>query len=227
MPKVEIFETKDGSHSLLLPEMNETYHSTHGAITEAQYVFLEKGLAHYREMNPDQQVIRVLEIGFGTGLNAWLTALETNKSMESLVYTSLEKYPLAKEVTDQLNYVRQLGDENGQEVFDLVHAAAWNEQQKITELFSLIKVETDVFQFEVEEAVYDLIFFDAFAPSKQPEMWSPEMLAKMYQGLAQNGVLVTYCAQGQFKRDIKSAGFEIEELPGPPGKKEMTRATKR
>ncbi|RJE71462.1 tRNA (5-methylaminomethyl-2-thiouridine)(34)-methyltransferase MnmD [Reichenbachiella sp. MSK19-1] len=227
MPKVEIFETKDGSHSLLLPEMNETYHSTHGAITEAQYVFLEKGLAHYREMNPDQQVIRVLEIGFGTGLNAWLTALETNKSMESLVYTSLEKYPLAKEVTDQLNYVGQLGDEKGQEVFDLVHAAAWNEQQKITELFSLIKVETDVFQFEVEEAVYDLIFFDAFAPSKQPEMWSPEVLAKMYQGLAQNGVLVTYCAQGQFKRDIKSAGFEIEELPGPPGKKEMTRATKR
>ncbi|SHK57250.1 tRNA U34 5-methylaminomethyl-2-thiouridine-forming methyltransferase MnmC [Reichenbachiella agariperforans] len=227
MPKVEIFETKDGSHSLLLPEMNETYHSTHGAITEAQYVFLEKGLAHYRERNPDQQVIRVLEIGFGTGLNAWLTALETNKSMESLVYTSLEKYPLAKEVTDQLNYVGQLGDENGQEVFDRVHAVAWNEQQKITELFSLIKVETDVFQFEVEEAVYDLIFFDAFAPSKQPEMWSPEVLAKMYQGLAQNGVLVTYCAQGQFKRDIKSAGFEIEELPGPPGKKEMTRATKR
>ncbi|PIB36891.1 hypothetical protein BFP72_16515 [Reichenbachiella sp. 5M10] len=226
MPKVEIFETKDGSHSLLLPEMNETYHSTHGALTEAEYVFLDKGVKYWRAQHPEASSLRILEVGFGTGLNAWLTALVAEEMAFEIAYASLEKYPLDTEVLEQLNYASKLDRKGALECFAAVHASPWGDWGSITDSFTLAKLHTDVLYYQIEEGSFDLIYFDAFAPSKQPEMWSMAVLTKMYDALKQGGVLVTYCAQGQFKRDLKSVGFQIEELPGPPGKKEMTRAVK-
>ncbi|UXP33311.1 tRNA (5-methylaminomethyl-2-thiouridine)(34)-methyltransferase MnmD [Reichenbachiella agarivorans] len=226
MPKVEIFETKDGSHSLLLTDMNETYHSTHGAMTEAQYVFLSKGLDHCRKLFPDKEVIKILEIGFGTGLNAWLTACKVQGESYEVEFASLEKHPLSKEIIDQLNYTDRMGTVDAKELYDKVHQADWDQLVRISTAFSLHKMEGDILNLPLAEGYFDLIYFDAFAPSKQPEMWSQDILKRMFAALVKGGVLVTYCAQGQFKRDLKTVGFETEELPGPPGKKEMTRAVK-
>ncbi|MCV9388192.1 tRNA (5-methylaminomethyl-2-thiouridine)(34)-methyltransferase MnmD [Reichenbachiella ulvae] len=223
MPKVEIFETRDGSHSLLLPEMNETYHSTHGAVTESLYVFIDKGLKHLLKEQPALKEVNILEVGFGTGLNAWLTAVEAANLGIKVNFVTLEKFPLEKEIWSQLNYAQS---ESDQKLFKSVHEAKWNSMEKVSQNFSIQKLETDIFEFKPEDMSFDLVYFDAFAPSKQPEMWQPEVLEKMYNALKKSGVFVTYCAQGQFKRDFKSAGFVAEELEGPPGKKEMTRGKK-
>ena len=220
-PKVKVIETRDGSSSLLLPDMNETYHSTHGAITESKYVFLKMGLEYYIQTNPEKSSINILEIGFGTGLNPWLTALAPLQSEVGIHFTSLEKYRLSKEVVDALNYGQQHGEEG---LFDKVHECGWEEQCQITKQFSLKKLEADIFEFDWKENSFDIIYFDAFAPSKQPEMWSLDILKAMYSTLQDKGIFVTYCAQGQFKRDLKTAGFNVETLEGPPGKKQMTKA---
>lgn len=225
MPRVEIFETKDGSHSLLLPEMNETYHSTHGAKTESNYVFIDKGLRYYRSINPDHEVVRILEIGFGTGLNPWLTALEAGAEKIKVEFTSLEKFPLEPEVTSQLNYA-DTHDADSKRIFKKIHESTWDMSEQVTGYFSLKKMNTDIHTFLGGAEMFDIIYFDAFAPSKQPDMWTPKVLEKMYSLLSSQGVFTTYCAQGQFKRDLKSVGFIIEELEGPPGKKEMTRGIK-
>lgn len=225
MPKVELFETKDGSHSLLLPEMNETYHSTHGAKTESVYVFIDKGLHHYRSINPKQETVRILEVGFGTGLNPWLTALEADKGSIKVEFTSLEKFPLEPEIISKLNYA-DAHDEVSKSIFDKIHEVKWETLQPVSDYFSVNKLNKDIHTFHDDVGSYDIIYFDAFAPSKQPEMWTPEILGKMYDLLSDRGVFTTYCAQGQFKRDLKSVGFTIEELQGPPGKKEMTRGIK-
>lgn len=223
MPKVEIFETRDGSHSLLLPEMNETYHSTHGALTESKYVFIQMGLDYLLEQQPKLKEVKILEVGFGTGLNTWLTALEAEWRGIKVVFNTLEKFPLDADIWSKLNYAEE---ESSQELFSAIHSSAWEDEIKISDSFSIQKFETDIFEYKPENGSFDLIFFDAFAPSKQPEMWQPEVLNKMFDCLKPAGVFVTYCAQGQFKRDLKSQGFLTEELPGPPGKKEMTRGTK-
>ena len=225
MPNVEIIQTRDGSSSLYLPDMDETYHSTHGAVTEALYVFLDKGLKCYRQLHPDHNVIKILEVGFGTGLNAWLTAIAALEDEVSIQYTTLEKFPIDRATIDQLNYTqdRSVRDSG---LFGAIHEADWNGQVDIHERFSVQKIYVDVFDFVSQQESFNIIFFDAFAPSKQPEMWSPEVLTKMYQCLTNGGVLTTYCAQGQFKRDLKAVGFDTESLPGPPGKKEMTRGIK-
>lgn len=223
MPKVEIFETRDGSHSLLLPEMNETYHSTHGAVTESLYVFIDKGLRYLLEEQPTLKEVNILEVGFGTGLNAWLTAVEAAKLGIKVNFVTLEKFPLEKEIWSQLNYAQS---ESDQKLYKSVHEVNWNCVEEVSQNFSIQKLETDIFEYSPEEGTFDLIYFDAFAPSKQPEMWQPEILQKMYNVLKTSGIFATYCAQGQFKRDFKAAGFISEELPGPPGKKEMTRGKK-
>ena len=226
MPKIEVIETKDGSSSLYLPDMDETYHSTHGALTESQFVFLKMGLHHFSAIRTPTDPIKILEIGFGTGLNAWLTAIEIEKQEENSVeFTTLEKFPLSKSVISQLNYIEGYS-EAARNLFDRCHSCKWGSLEPLTRQFSLRKIETDITSGAIEKEHYDVIYFDAFAPSKQPEMWSPEVLNKMFESLKSGGVLVTYCAQGQFKRDLKAAGFTTEELPGPPGKKEMTRGTK-
>lgn len=225
MPKVEIIETKDGSSSLYLPEMDETYHSTHGALTEALYVFLDKALEAYLSAFPEKKKIRILEIGFGTGLNAWLTAIHVKGKDYQVEYSSLEKFPVSEEVVSKLNYTKDRSEDE-KNLFAQVHDVVWNQPVQIHEGFTLEKVEKDVFDFPIKPDQFDVIYFDAFAPSKQPEMWSLEVLQKMYDCLSEGGVFSTYCAQGQFKRDLKSVGFQLESLDGPPGKKEMTRGFK-
>lgn len=225
--KVELIETRDGSSSLLLPDLHETYHSTHGAITESKYVFLEKGLKYFLSLNPAVKTVRILEIGFGTGLNVWLTALENFEAEELVIqYTTLEKYPLSMEVIEKLNYPALHDHKKSKETFQKLHQVGWEIEQLIHPKFTLLKQEIDIEIFEAQPAFFDLIYFDAFAPSKQPEMWGLPILQKMNLLLSIGGILVTYCAQGQFKRDLKAAGFDIEALAGPPGKKEMTRGIK-
>ena len=223
--KIELIETKDGSHSLLVPELNETYHSTHGAVTESQYVFIEKGLNYILEKKPKK--INILEVGFGTGLNALLTCLESTQFGIGVHYTTLETYPLPEEITDKLNFSQYIDHPKASEFLREIHAASWGSSSAVAEHFILQKENQSIQEFSKEAGTYNLVYFDAFAPSRQPEMWDISIFQKLNLLLADNGVLVTYCAQGQFKRDLKSCGFEVEKLPGPPGKAEMTRAVKR
>lgn len=226
MSDIKIIETKDGSSSLFIPSMDETYHSTHGAITESEYVFLAKGLSNYQQQHPKQAVVNILEIGFGTGLNPWLTALATLEGQQQIHFTSLEKFPLSDSLIAQLNYTAQKDTAESKEIFAAIHECPWEKEVEITSFFSLLKLETDFLTYQAEAGSFDVIYFDAFAPSKQSEMWSLELFEKLFSMLSSDGVLVTYCAQGQFKRDLRDAGFTVETLEGPPGKKQMTRGLK-
>lgn len=222
--KVERITTSDGSHSLYLPDMNETYHSSHGALTESKHIFVEAGLQHYLNKHSIGP-INVLEIGFGTGLNMLLAMRYAMENKVSLSCTSLEPYPLEQEIYGQLNYASLLADEQASEQFLSLHHAKWAEPVELNEFFHLEKREERLEDFQPQEA-FDLVFFDAFAPSKQAELWTYEILEKTVGHMAASAVLVTYCARGQFKRDLAALGLEVETLPGPPGKKEMVRATK-
>ncbi|CAN5914803.1 tRNA (5-methylaminomethyl-2-thiouridine)(34)-methyltransferase MnmD [soil metagenome] len=221
--KVEVRQTKDGSSTLYVPELNEHYHSVHGALQESMHVFIQAGLGYFL---PRREELRVLEVGFGTGLNALLTLQQALLHQTPVLYDSLEKYPLAPAVIKELHFEKfilnpELLDFHGQ-----LHAVPWNEQVPVTPFFSLRKIETDLQQHVFPEAYYHLVYFDAFAPEKQPELWTEEVFAQLFAGLQPDGVLVSYCAKGSFKRSLKAAGFAVEALPGPPGKREMTRAHK-
>lgn len=218
MDHLRVIDTGDGSHSLLHTTLQETYHSVHGAVQEAQYVFVEQGL---RVADPGKQ-IRILEIGFGTGLNALMTLLESNRRRLRVVYESWEKYPLPENLWKQLNYGEVL---KSQRAFEAVNEAAWENKASLTSDFQLLKKRMDLLKSPIDGA-FDLIYYDAFAPSRQPEMWTLDVLKKVTDALAPGGSWVTYCAKGQVKRDLVSLGLTVEALPGPPGKKEMTRAKK-
>ncbi len=219
MDKISFKITEDGSHTLYLEDLDETYHSKHGAIQEAIHVFIAAGLNYV-----DQPKLNVLEIGFGTGLNAFLTLQNLNN--KSVQYTSLEAYPLKENIIDQLNYREELKlDDSEVQQFDKLHQIEWGSYQEITSKFSLNKIQVDLINYKSKEK-FDLIYFDAFGPRVQPEMWTKDIFENMYAMLAKNGVLVTYCAKGSVKRALKEVGFEVEPLPGPPGKREMTRAKK-
>lgn len=217
---LKIIESADGSHTLLLSSLNETYHSTKGAITESLHVFLKEGLEKFI----DVQEVTILEIGFGTGLNAILTLLKGLETGQKINYHTLEPFPLPKEIISKLNYTESL-HEILTGYFLKLHEASWNEDINITPGFNFRKYNMRLEDFNLKFKV-DLIYYDAFAPSKQPEVWSLENLSKCFEILNPGGILVTYCAQGQFKRNLKAAGFEVEIIEGPPGKKEMTRGVK-
>ncbi|MEQ6121799.1 tRNA (5-methylaminomethyl-2-thiouridine)(34)-methyltransferase MnmD [Reichenbachiella sp. MALMAid0571] len=225
---LEIIKTKDGSHSLLIPEMNETYHSTHGALTESNYVFIDKGLKYYveKEATTPNNHINILEVGFGTGLNALLTSIYANTHKQLVSYFSLETNPIDPLILEQLNYHKLIDDTKGQELFQSIHACEWEKLVEINKYFSIKKINQALQEYSGETELFDLVYFDAFAPSRQPEMWDITLFEKIYGLMKKGGVLVTYCAQGQFKRDLKACGFEVEKIPGPPGKAEMTRACK-
>jgi tRNA U34 5-methylaminomethyl-2-thiouridine-forming methyltransferase MnmC len=201
------------------PGLDETYHSKRGAIQESQHVFIENGLSNYLNQH-QQKDIRVLEYGFGTGLNTLLTLKSRTK--RTVFYETIEKYPLSLDLVNQLNYGRILGQ---QQEFTKIHTTKWGIAVDIKEGFTLKKVKADFREYQ-NSSTFDIIYFDAFAPSRQPELWQLEILQQCYNLLVPNGILVTYSAKGQFKRDLKSIGFEIESPPGPPGKFEITRATK-
>lgn len=216
----ELITTADGSHSLFVPALNEHYHSVHGAVQESLHVFLQQGFAAVAEKTP----LQILEIGFGTGLNAWLTLLAA-KGRE-VVYTSLEAYPVEIAQATALNYPQQQGAEGDATLFAALHQAAWNEAVPITPEFTLCKQHTTLEVFEAGSGVYDLIYFDAFAPRVQPELWTAEVFRKLFTASAAGAVLTTYCAKGEVRRNMQAAGFTVERLPGPPGKREMLRGKK-
>lgn len=219
--ELQVIATGDSSHTVFNPALNETYHSRHGALAESRYVFIQKGLNDWLAVHAAP--VRIFEVGFGTGLNALLTLQESLRLQQAVIYHSIEKFPLDESVLNQLNYGELTG---GGHLSDLVHSAEWDIECVVNEYFTLKKISGGLHSLPLQKDFYDIIFFDAFAPTKQPEMWTPETMQLMYALLQPGGYLVTYCSQGQFKRNLKSAGFVVEALAGPPGKREMTRALK-
>lgn len=222
-----IEKTDDGSATLFVPELDEHYHSTKGARTESQHIFIDMGLKASTAASP-----RVLEIGFGTGLNAWLTLKEAESSCREVHYTGLELYPLAWEMVEQLGYISSSEQQHAAELFKQLHTAPWEKEIRLTPHFTLLKQETDANLLKAETDInklssFDVIYFDAFAPEKQPEMWSQELFNRLYVLLNKDGILTTYCAKGIIRRMLQAAGFTVERLPGPPGgKREILRARK-
>ncbi len=216
--ELKIITTRDGSKSLFVPKMNETYHSKFGAKTESEHVFIRMG---YQYIN--QASIDILEVGFGTGLNAFLTWREHLKDGRKIYYESLEKYPLSPDIIASIN-VFENPDEHA--FFNRLHQTEWNMPIEVSPNFVLHKKQVDLRHYQTDKK-FDLIYFDAFAPDKQPELWTEEIFRKMFGLLNKNGVLVTYSAKGSVRRTMQSVGFSVERLPGPPGKREMLRAIKK
>lgn len=222
--KRKIITTKDGSTTIHLEDWNEQYHSTHGAIQEAEHVFIKTGLHHLQNtFNPAQ--IHILEIGFGTGLNAFMTFLEGKKHTFTINYVGVEAYPVASAELTQLNYIQQLKAEQAAQTFQHMHACEWEKETILSENFKLTKRQQFFDQID-DQNQYNLIYFDAFGARVQPELWTADIFQKMYNALQNNGVLVTYAAKGSVRRAMQEVGFQTERLPGPPGKREMLRATK-
>ena len=219
--KREIIATTDGSHTVEIPEMQVIYHSRHGAIQESMHVFIEAGLHYMYEKVRTGETIHIFEMGFGTGLNAFLTAIDAEQYQRRIDFTAVEAFPLFSEEASVLNYSAILGH---QELFEKLHQSKWNEHISITNYFNLNKIHTDLFSFFTSQR-FHLIYYDAFAPAAQPELWTKEIFDKLYSLLMPGGVLVTYCSKGDVRRAMIAAGFQVEKLPGPPHKREMLRAS--
>ena len=217
----EIIETGDGSMSLYLPEWDENYHSKHGAIQEAYHVFIKSGL----DLFEDGDNISILEMGFGTGLNCMISFLETQRRRLNVEYMGLEAYPLPLKTILKLNHLRQLEAEKFITFYHGMLEAEWDFKVEIHNNFSLHKRVLKFEDFDQSEN-FDLIYFDAFGARVQPELWTETIFAKMYAALRNNGILVTYSAKGSVRRAMQAVGFQVERLPGPPGKREMLRGRK-
>ncbi len=218
----QIIETQDGSHSILSHKYGVSYHSKYGAITESRHVFIEAGLFPHLIKG---RKTSVLEIGFGTGLNAFLTFLEADQRQIPVYYEGIEAYPLSSDQYQQLNYAELLKAEEEKDQFMRLHQSDWGAEISLSPFFSFQKVKMRIEEVDRSNQ-FDVIYFDAFAPSAQPELWEEEVLEKMFKALSEGGILVTYCAKGIVKRRLKNIGFIVESLPGPPGKREMTRGIK-
>ena len=220
----ELLITKDGSHTISIPEMNVTYHSVHGAIQESMHVFIQAGLKDSGIFDT-VGVNSILEVGFGTGLNALLSLVEAEKHQTRLYYTAIELYPLNELERKTLNYCEQLDLPQYQPLFEKMHECGWEEMYEITEFFRLTKTKRDLLDFTASDA-FNIIYFDAFAPAAQPELWTKEIFENLYGALTQGGTMVTYCSKGDVRRNMIAAGFTVEKIPGPLGKREMLRAKK-
>lgn len=219
---LQIITTKDGSVSLLNSELNETYHSIHGARQESLHVFIRNGLEYFSEQNKKTPV-RILEIGFGTGLNALLSATYAAEHRMGIEYSTIEAFPINESLWQQLNFAQN--DDEGN-IFYKLHHEPWEQWTEIIPGFMLKKINTTLQLASLDHNYFDVVYFDAFAPNKQPDMWTLPMLQKTIESLVPNGVFVTYCAKGQLKRDLASLGTAVQSLQGPPGKREMIRAIK-
>ncbi|HMO38404.1 MAG TPA: tRNA (5-methylaminomethyl-2-thiouridine)(34)-methyltransferase MnmD [Saprospiraceae bacterium] len=218
-----IFETQDGSHSILSQQYGVSYHSKYGAVQESRHVFIEAGLYH---QTSEQKSRSVLEFGFGSGLNALLSLLEAERHGWHIQYETLEAYPISLEQVHQLNYPARLDATDFATAFRQMHTCPPNLWQSLSPHFTFRKLITHFENAELAANSFDIVYFDAFAPGAQPELWDTLTLGKAYTALRPGGILVTYCAKGSVKRTLKSLGFVVEALPGPPGKREMTRAFK-
>lgn len=216
---IEVLITEDGSSSLRRKDLGEGYHSTFGAIAEGIHIFINAGLRNIEK----QSLINILEIGFGTGLNAILTLDYSNKESQNIYYETIEKYPLSQEIISQLNYGKVLSLEDE---FLKIHSVSWNENAEINNLFSIHKIDKPAENLNYKANFFDIIYFDAFAPQFEENLWQQEMFTKLYSSLKEGGLLVTYCCKGDVKRALKASGFQIEKLPGPKGKREILRAKK-
>lgn len=221
--KRSIITTSDGSKTIQIEGWNEQYHSIHGALQEAKHVYINAGLKTFLERQPKQNALTVLEIGFGTGLNALLTALESLNISQEICYHGIEAYPVEAEELQALGYHTLIG--SNPSIFQNIHNCSWHETHKILPHFSIVKRQA-FFSDIAEVNVFDVIYFDAFGPRVQPNLWIESIFKKMYEALRPNGLLVTYCAKGSVRRCMQAVGFEVERLPGPPGKREMLRAIK-
>ncbi len=220
----KIINTKDNSKTLLIPEMNETYHSTNGAVAESKHIYINHGL---KESGHTIEKVKILEMGFGTGLNAILTLDYSIKHKKHIDYFTIEKYPVTIEEIIELDYPIVLNLPNLKSNYITLHESEFETQHQINSYFSFLKYHNDLKTIDLPCNNFHLIYFDAFAPQHQPDLWTPEILQKMYNCLLPNGFLITYCAQGQFKRNLKAVGFQIISLPGPIGKREITKAIKK
>jgi len=222
---MELIITGDGSHTLYLKDLNETYHSRHGAIQESLHVFIKNGLRYYISVSHKKK-IHLFELGLGTGLNALLTAIEAEKFKCQVDYEVIEPHPVPPAVCLQLNYVNRIYQPGLEILFKKIHDLEWGVDLPLRDNFRIKKDQTFFENYQEIKNRFDVIYYDAFSPGKQPEIWEPALLEKTYEMLIPKGILVTYCAQGKFKRDLRNIGYQVETLKGPPGKKEMVRANK-
>jgi len=216
---LRIVKTSDGSHTLFVPGMNEHYHSFHGAIQESEYIFIKCGYDFCRTVP-----LRIFEAGFGTGLNALLTCIKATSGNRQVIYTAIESYPLPGSLVDVLNYKDFVGTE-GRKLFERLHSCKWDIAQEVNKNFTLHKIKGDLTVDDLSGS-FDLIYFDAFGPDKQPEMWTENIFKKISSVTAENGILVTYSAKGTVQRALRNNGFKVNLLPGPPGKRQIIRALK-
>ncbi len=223
MKKRLIETTADGSHTLFVPELNEHYHSTNGALQESELVFIQNGLKHLPQCIKE---INLLEIGLGTGLNALLTVLESKKQRRKINYVAIEPEPLGPEIISGLNYPIQIGGSEAIGYYKKIHDSNWEYPSFLSDYFILSKIHAKLEDIALSGQQFHLVYFDAFAPEVQPELWTEEVFKKMYNCLKPDGILVTYSCKGTVKRALKSVGFSLEKLPGPVGKREVLRATK-
>lgn len=218
----EIVETSDGSHSIYLKEMDEHYHSKHGAIAESQHIFVLNGMLSKAS---EKKEFSIFEVGMGTGLNVLTTLIEALQSNLKIAYHTIEAYPVNWEEVQLLNYTKKLGVESS--ILEQIHLGEWDKEHNLSENFTFKKYHHDVLNF-THQLSYDVIYFDAFAPEKQEEMWSEEVFKALYEALNKDGILVTYCVKGEVRRRLQSLGFAVEKLSGPVGgKREMCRAIKK
>ena len=222
---MKLLLTDDGSYTLMVEDLNETYHSRHGAIQESKHVFIKNGFRFILSKHSGKP-LRIFELGLGTGLNALLTLLESQKLSVPVEYTSIEPCPIPGSILEQLNYQEVIDLPTVKDLFHQIHSVKWDKINLLNPLFKFRKIKSTIQDYHAEDGYFHLVYYDAFAPNKQPEMWHKDVLKKVYGLLSGESALVTYCAQGQVKRDLKASGFTVQSLQGPPGKKEMTRGLK-
>lgn len=217
----ELIVTADGSHTIYLPDQNEHYHSKHGAINEAYHVFIKNGLYRFSTDGP----VNILEMGLGTGLNAFISFLESEHRGYKINYTAVEAFPVKPDEWQKLNYPTNLQAKKHGEIFAEIHQISWNRKHRISDNFSLTKI-AGKFEDIILKQAYNLVYFDAFGPRVQPELWTAQIFEKLYKCLKNKGILVTYSAKGSVRRNMLEAGFNVEKLAGPPNKRHMLRAIK-
>ena len=223
-PKRKIVLTADGSSSIFSEDVNQHYHSHFGALQESQHIFIAAGLCS-AALSPLRR-IAILEIGFGTGLNALLTYFNAEEGCKTVYYEALERYPVSQQEAEQLNYPAVLPYPSAKEIFTRLHGAEWNEKEFISENFTLHKRQVSAINADYLSDTFDLVYFDAFSPEAQPAMWTKEVFLPIYNSMKKDAILLTYCTKGIVKNILKEIGFQIEKLPGPKGKREILRARK-
>lgn len=220
--KYEIMDTEDGSHTLKIPGTDITFHSKRGAIQESVHVFIQSGLQYFLHRNPLEGTVRIFEAGLGSGLNALLTAIAARDNGKQVAYSAVDLYPLPDDIISRLNYPQIL---NEADLYREIMQAGWGQWLSVASFFRLRKIRASLVDYVFNEP-YHIIYFDAFAPEDQEDMWSDAIFSKLFNAIVAGGVLVTYCSKSIVRKALQQAGFKVEKIPGPPGKREIVRAVK-